>query len=844
MIKSNKQLELAYNFIELTKANLFLTGKAGTGKTTFLRSLHLRISKQIVVCAPTGVAALNAGGVTLHSLFQLSFLPHIPESERSNGQSSVQIKKFSKSKLSLIRSIELLVIDEISMVRSDTLDAVDETLRQIRRSQKPFGGVQLLMIGDVNQLSPIIRDDEKDILSKFYNSQYFFDSMSLKKCSYITIELEKIYRQNDTEFTSILNDIRERRISYDSMARLNKRYIEGFNPDDNEGYIRLTTHNSVATQVNEKKLRALKGDSIYFHATVKGDFPENIYPNDETLELKVGANVIFIKNDSSSEKLYYNGMRGKIIDFSDSSITVQTNDKAENIEIYPETWDNVEYRLNSKTSEIDEFIKGTFSQFPLKCAWAITIHKSQGLTFDKAIVDINSAFAYGQVYVALSRIRSLEGVVLSSPLKISSIIGSNQVDNFNDYIKNNQPDNNILNEHKKQCFENTLIEIFDFSTIKTLSYTLLKILTMNLSKSYPQLVDEFKSYMSDFNASIISISTSFHSQIKGIIINEDYETSLFLKQRIQKGAEYFNTKLERLYLILDKLANIDIDAKDIRRQFNETFSPFKIDLYTKKLALELCIECFDIREYSKIKARVIANDATLDNQFKTKTKELSKDVIHPKLYNEIIEWRASVSAETSLKPSSILPLKSIVQIQATLPCTLRELKKITGIGEKTIKSYADDLLSIISEFCVSSDIDPVRDGFTSLVFHEITLNEDNTIDTKTINTANPTRKKSHKEKPEKTPTYITTYEMLNSGLSIQKIAEKREFTKTTIESHIVKLIELKLIDSDTYISKSKLATLTDIVKSHTDKRLGEIKEIVGDTYTYFELKIALTILNK
>lgn len=850
----NAQLELAKEFVASTNSHIFLTGKAGTGKTTFLRNIHLYSSKQVVVTAPTGVAALNAGGVTLHSLFQLPFAPFVPSKFNQSATSSIQMKRFSKQKLAIIRSIELLVIDEISMVRSDTLDAVDETLRQIRRSSKPFGGVQMLMIGDVNQLSPIIKDTEKHILDQFYESQYFFDSLALKECNYITIELEKIYRQSDTTFTDILNDIRERRISQQTLTTLNNRYIQGFNPDESEGYIRLTTHNYVANKINEDKLRALSAKSAYFEATIKGDFPEHMYPNDLTLEFKVGAKVIFIKNDSSPEKLYYNGMRGEILDYSDSHITVLPQDSDESLDIFPETWDNIEYKLNEETSEIDEYVKGSFVQFPLKCAWAITIHKSQGLTFDKAIIDTGAAFAYGQVYVALSRIRTLEGVVLSSPITPNSIISSCQVDIFNNYIRENKPDQGILYECKKHYFETSLVDIFDFATVKNLSYIILKIITTNLYRTYPTLIAEFEAYMKSFDSEILNSSKSFQKQIRGIIATENYETSQFLKERVQKGAIYYTSKFQALFFIVEELRNIDIDSKEVKKRFTDNFQPFILEVSLKQHVLKLCSEGFDIQEYQKVKAKVSIDALVKETPFKTKAKKLPKEVIHAELYNMLIDWRKAVSSEISIKTSSILQLKSIIQIQATLPCTVKELRKITGIGAKTIANYAEIIVNIVKEFCISNDIDPLRDGFSALQFdaeeelEKVEAVEEavvvETVVKESIVKEPKKTKKSNEPKPPKILSHNITLALLREGHDIEKIAEMRELSVRTIMEHAVQLIQMGAVECTHFMSEERCQYLRGLITPLMELRLGEIKENLPEDISYFEIKAVIASMPK
>ena len=405
----NPQLELAINFVQFTNKNLFLTGKAGTGKTTFLHNLKKSSLKRMAVVAPTGVAAINAGGVTIHSFFQLPFVPYVPG---SNG--AQQQRRFQRDKINLIKSLDLLVIDEISMVRADTLDNIDEVLRRLRNPAKPFGGVQLLMIGDLHQLSPVVKDEDWKILKEHYSSLYFFNSKALHKTSHVTIELKHIYRQSDSFFIDLLNRVRENRIDADVLASLNQRYIHNFKPADDEGYITLTTHNATAQEINENKLAEIKLKSQRFKATIEGEFPEFAYPTALDLEVKIGAQVMFIKNDPSREKLFYNGKIGNVTRIDNQVIYVKCSSDSMEIAVEPLEWNNISYELNAETKEVTENIIGRFIQHPLKLAWAITIHKSQGLTFEKAIIDANAAFAHGQVYVALSRCKSFEGLVTTN----------------------------------------------------------------------------------------------------------------------------------------------------------------------------------------------------------------------------------------------------------------------------------------------------------------------------------------------------------------------------------------------------------------------------------------------
>lgn len=379
---NNPELQRAWQIIENTGTHLFLTGKAGTGKTTFLRNLKKESPKRTVIVAPTGIAAINAGGVTIHSFFQLPFAPFIPDTTFNTEQKHFQ---FSKEKINIIRSMDLLIIDEISMVRADLLDAIDSVLRRYRDQYKPFGGVQLLMIGDLQQLAPVVKETEWNMLSHYYDTSYFFGSLTLKKTTYATIELKQVYRQNDPYFLSLLNKVRENKADEQTLAELNQRYIPNFHPAKEKGYIQLTTHNYQAQQINDHELSLIKEPVFSYKAEVTGIFPEYSYPTDETLMLKKGAQIMFVKNDPSPEKRYYNGMIGEITSIDEDRFTVRTKEKNEKIIVQPEEWTNSKYVLNKETKEITEEQEGVFKQYPVKLAWGITIHKSQGLTFEHAI---------------------------------------------------------------------------------------------------------------------------------------------------------------------------------------------------------------------------------------------------------------------------------------------------------------------------------------------------------------------------------------------------------------------------------------------------------------------------
>ena len=458
----NPELELALDFIEKTDRNLFITGKAGTGKTTFLHQIKKKSLKRMVIVAPTGVAAINAKGVTIHSFFQMPFGPILPNqiANTSNAQ-----RKFSKTKIDIIKSLDLVIIDEISMVRADLLDGIDQVMRRYKNRNKVFGGAQILMIGDLQQLAPVVRPNEWSLLQSHYNTVYFFSSKAYQEANVVSIELKHIYRQKNEDFIKILNEIRTDTLSDMSAKILNKNYNPSFSPTKEEGYITLTTHNNRANLINESELNKLKIKSSFFNAEVSGKFNENAYPNAERLELKVGAQVMFIKNDSSTDKRYYNGKIGIITAISKESVTVKCANEIDEIVTEKETWSNINYSINEETKAIKEEMIGAFSQIPLRLAWAITIHKSQGLTFEKAIIDAEASFAHGQTYVALSRCTSLEGLVLKTPITSSAIINDSTVSVFNEGVEENHPDESVLNESEKHFQLNLISEILDYQPL-------------------------------------------------------------------------------------------------------------------------------------------------------------------------------------------------------------------------------------------------------------------------------------------------------------------------------------------------------------------------------------------
>ena len=598
-MEKNSELRHAWDFVEHTGISIFLTGKAGTGKTTFLRTLKEKSSKRSIIVAPTGVAAINAGGMTIHSFFQLPLSPFVPEANFKNRFD------YSKEKRKIIRTLDLLIIDEISMVRSDVLDAIDSVLRRFREHEKPFGGVQLLMIGDLQQLTPVVTPEDEVILQRYYDTSYFFGSKALRSISYVTIELTHVYRQQDEEFITLLNNIREGQVSETDLKRLNKRFNPNFEPEVGSDYIRLTTHNKMAESYNEVQLHNLPSKACTFIAEADGNFPEYNYPADFKLTLKRGAQVMFIRNDNNGR--YYNGRIGHVTHIDNEKILVLCPGDDKEIEVQQETWENTKYSLNEKTKQIEAEVQGTFKQYPLRLAWAITIHKSQGLTFEHAIIDAQSSFAAGQVYVALSRCKTLEGLILASPISSSAIINDSQVTNYISH-QTEEAEKSIaaLPTLKAEYYRQLLLELFSFTDLKACEDALYRVLTEYFYK-YPKIITLHKMAIIDLDERIMSISSKW----KGIICNmttDQLHEDDFL-QRVKKGALYFHSQLTEIFShLLDMTKGVQSNNKIAYKRFDNNYADLLQIYVVKHELLESIIEKgFSINGYLAAKQEAILN---------------------------------------------------------------------------------------------------------------------------------------------------------------------------------------------------------------------------------------------
>ena len=615
----NEELKAAWDFVEKTGRSVFLTGKAGTGKTTFLREVVDSSSKRVVVVAPTGIAAINAGGVTIHSFFQLPLHPYIP------GVKVESKFAFSKEKRSIIRTIDVLIIDEISMVRSDLLDAVDSVLRRFRDRTKPFGGVQLLMIGDLQQLTPVVTDEEAQLLSSYYTTPYFFGSHALGKIEYVTIELKQVFRQQDEKFISILNAIRSGRPSSQVMDALNARYMPSFSPEPEEGYIRLTTHNSTANSYNEQQLELLDEPVHRFDAAISGNFPEYSYPTEVSLELKKGAQVMFVKNDPSSEKRYYNGKIGHVSEIVDDVILVQCPGEEEPVAVEQLEWENSRYVINEQTQEMETEVQGIFRQYPLRLAWAITIHKSQGLTFDKAIIDAASSFASGQVYVALSRCRTLEGMVLATPLRQQSVITDLRVEDYIEIQEKAAAESLMrLEDIKKEYYSQLIGGMFDFRNLAHLQKRMLGVCTEFPSGTFVGLSQKHNDILNALNEKVVAVGQKWMRLISSKP-HEELCTEAFL-DRVSKGCEYFLNELQDAYGdFLDKMKDLKAENKELLKRYGNIWNDLHLELETQKILLRAMAEVrFTTETFLRARQKAVYEAAGfVPDELKTSSKKAS-----------------------------------------------------------------------------------------------------------------------------------------------------------------------------------------------------------------------------
>ena len=811
-MSENKELDLANNFVNNTNRNIFLTGKAGTGKTTFLHKLKMNSLKRIVIVAPTGVAAINAKGVTIHSFFQLPFGPILPNDVlNSSGGFN---RKFGKTKINIIKSLDLLIIDEISMVRADVLDGIDKTLRRYRNKNLVFGGVQVLMIGDLQQLSPVVKDNEWHLLKPFYNNAFFFSSLAYQQCNPISVELKHIYRQDNPLFINILNEIRTNTLSQNSADELNKRYNPNFEPKEDEGYISLTTHNNKAEYTNKTKLEKLKGKSKSYKAKVEGKFPEFSFPNKESLLLKVGSQVMFVKNDSSADKRYFNGKIGKVILLDKDEVVVKCPDDEFNIITKPEVWENINYAVDKDTKSISENKIGSFTQIPLRLAWSITIHKSQGLTFEKAIIDSEGAFAHGQTYVALSRCKSLEGLVLKSRINSSQIISDTNVINFNLEAEKNQPDESILQQSKTHFQLSLISEIFDFYQFLYPTNRLLDIYYKNRGSFQGNIEDPLTS-IKDCVASLLKVANGFRAQLLEISEGSTTpETSDEIQARFIKALAYYKKQLDTNIIEIYKTFNFTTDNKTLDSDFNKQLDALEELLGVKQLYFTNLNSGFSIKLFLELRAKSVF---LTKEKPKTPRKTVIDGTTNVELFELLRALRNTIAEREDLVHFQIFTQKSLYEMCETLPTNQTELLNVNGFGKTRVSKYGDEIIKIIRDYCEENDIE-MSNG--KAIFEE----------------AKPKRKKGD--------TKETSLQIFKAGKSIDQIAFERDLNVNTIFGHLASFIpsgEVKITD---LISEKHYKELKEIIPKQTFENLSDLKSKIASKYSYGEIRLVLDAISK
>ena len=820
---NNEMFRLAAELVNQSSRNIFLTGKAGTGKTTFLKYIRENCPKQIAVVAPTGVAAINAGGVTMHSFFQLPFSPFIPDvggfnmqSEETTNKNSLLSKlRMTTEKKKILQELELLIIDEISMVRCDMLDAVDTVLRHIRRrNNERFGGVQVLFIGDMFQLPPVIKEHEWRLLKDFYNSPYFFDSLVIKEEQPVYIEFNKIYRQSEEKFISVLNQVRNNQLDDNGRNLLEKRFVPDFRRTKDDGYIILTTHNERARNKNETELNSLANKSFSYRAEIEGDFPESAYPAEEQLLLKVGSQVMFIKNDSERVKRYFNGKIGIVTELENDKILVQCKGETEEIEVKKEKWENIRYTVDKKSRQLNEEVLGSFTQYPLRLAWAITIHKSQGLTFEKVIIDAGEAFAPGQVYVALSRCTTLDGIVLQSHIRSNRMFSDERIVRFSETNSSKNILELELQLSKRSYQLKILLSLFDYKQI----FEDAKEFNQYLFENRSSFNEGSEKWLDEFLNEIIKLegtAEKFQNQLRSIFNREENaDTNELLKERMNAGAGYFIKEQNKLSELLNGCP-IVTDSRLHAREINETLKEIFSGLSIKKYLMGGLSGTFGIETYHKRK-RDFLLPAFSVNVYAGVAKERTESP-HPVLHQRLRKLRDNICSKADLPIYIIAGTNTLDEMSRYLPQTLGEIRKISGFGDAKTEKYGQQFLDIILEYCREK-------GLASLIQEKNPKKE---------------RKAESGEKKKKIDTKAESFKLYKEGKKLDEIAKERSLTQQTIEGHLAHYVSIGEINIEELISKEKISLIEPHTKEFEGGRITTIKEKVGNKVSFGEIRLVL-----
>lgn len=816
---SNEMFRIAVELVTQSSRNIFLTGKAGTGKTTFLRHIRENCAKQIAVVAPTGVAAINAGGVTIHSFFQLPLNAFVPEQVHGmddiavNPHTLISRQRMNSEKIKVLQNLELLVIDEVSMVRADTMDAIDTVLRHARhRPADSFGGVQVLFIGDMFQLSPVVREDTWSTLSRFYSSPYFFDSRVIQEVSPVYIEFNKIYRQSEERFINVLNQVRNNELDEEGATILNERFIPGFRRSREDGYIVLTTHNETVKEVNSRELAQSPGELFAFEAEIDNDFPENSYPGEEILYLKKGAQVMFIKNDPDKNKRYFNGKIGIVTRFEKDKIFVKCPEDSEEIEVKREKWQNIRYNINKANRQLEEEVLGSFSQFPLRLAWAITIHKSQGLTFEKAIIDAGKAFAPGQVYVALSRCTSLDGLVLQSRVNPQSLMNDPRIVEFSRSSFSSHRLQQELIMARRNYQESQLHAAFDFRIELNSLRELGRYLREN-DKSFISGSESYVQRLSEKLSQLQETALKFQAWLTGQFqLPIHLEENQALLDRLSKAVDHFSTGLQDF---LRELRNspVSTDSRLHAKEYNDYLREVFASLALKEFCLQAFKGPFDSEAWQRQKKRFSLPSFGVNAYGGSESQRVESE--HPQLHQQLRKLRAAICARRDLPIYLVAGTKTIDEMVQYLPQTAEELEKISGFGRVKVDNYGEEFLEIIREYCAQHQLN-------------------SRIEEKS---ARKREKKSGKSTSSNTKN--ESFRLFQEGLSISEIAAERKLSVQTIEGHLAHFLENGQLDIHRLLPLERLGMIQSILEALPAASISLIREKLGNNYSFGEIRLVV-----
>ena len=684
--------DFAKDIILNTDTTLFVTGRAGTGKTTLLRYVAESSQKNTVVVAPTGIAAINAGGVTIHSFFKLPFAPFIPSV--IEAKKLIAGQKMRAEFRSVIRSVDMIIIDEVSMLRADILDAIDVVLRHYRNSKFPFGGVQMVFFGDMYQLPPVCVNDEWFILKDYYTTPYFFSAKVFEKQEIVCLELDKIFRQRDEDFVEILNQVRNNNISKENFNRLNDRYTPDFDLENNQDFVVLTTHNAVSDDINESRLIDIDSKTFIFDAAIKGDFPEYLYPVEQQIVLKKGARVMFTANDHiNPERLYYNGKMGTVVELEDNNVYVTCDGEDDPIQVNYETWENNTFSYNRKENSVDVKTIGTFTQLPLRLAWAITIHKSQGLTFQKVAIDAANSFTSGQVYVALSRCTSLDGIVLLSPINRNSIMVDSRIQRFskNNFNEDLLPD--FVNRKKRDTLCNMLIKLFSFNLLEVAVLDLKGYVTefrADFSDYTPEMVENILSIVQDLS----DVGTRFAVQLRKITNANDFS---LLNSRVNDAKIYFLQRLETLEKAMD-ITNVSTKKKERANKFSKFLNEVNKNLQETLFFLKNLDDDISVEQFYMLRHEFVVEKVNY-NVYEEEKEDANEQTVDSELiaviYSKLMAWRNNLAKELDIPSYLIFKKDTIMEMAQKMPDTKDKLLKINGVGKVKAGKYGQECIDII-----------------------------------------------------------------------------------------------------------------------------------------------------